>query len=555
MRYSLNEIPLEELDLSTPKLPSDDSTAPPWLLPHVLSPRSTELAWPSTAIAIRERSPCRAALGSHHQPQSKNRDVFPASPQPPQETVPLIGGEQGQRTHQIYGPLENGICSIIKSVAGKERMIDHSNAVQLKEDLRTLLDLTESRLLCTHRADDNLGSKLNLMNHLISSASAIAINMTCSFRFPCSLLPEAHIRWKQRRTTLCVDTSILDVTRKFSLNYPVQTRRDVRISDSDGIYTGLRIAFKPKGSTFALCIEVNHCQLVDGSFSSIPRLSICNTVSSDSLVFKVAASGSVSDLMKLLTSGQAHIRDHDEDGCSLLHHSLKNPPMCQFLVQCGLDVDETGHFLGRRRKTVMTPLHISWMEWENVETTRTLLAGGADPTIETDILVGVASCLYYYTWEDKDLTILYDVVNLCTHFGVFDVRNGLGKTLFLSLFRVGKGDYDFQIGQIKGLEFLLNRGSNINDKTTSGSTCLHILFCSNLEPGWTENWLSLIIFAIRQGADVYSADIYGVTVSEIAYAKRVCYDLIADLGSYRGDVWDAALHACGYNILDFRTAL
>lgn len=53
---------------------------------------------------------------------------------------------------------------------------------------------------------------------------------------------------------------------------------------------------------------------------------------------------------------------------------------------------------------------------------------------------------------------------------------------------------------------------------------------------------------------MFSTDVYGVTVSQIAYARRLCQDTDGDLGSYRGDLWDAVLHACGYIILEFMAA-
>lgn len=72
------------------------------------------------------------------------------------------------------------------------------------------------------------------------------------------------------------------------------------------------------------------------------------------------------ELMNLFASGQANVRDHDENGWSLLHvsvavaqiihvvnaqgwltmlkPSLDNPPICQFFVETGLDIDETVRF-------------------------------------------------------------------------------------------------------------------------------------------------------------------------------------------------------------------
>ncbi|KAI0455022.1 hypothetical protein F5B21DRAFT_473465 [Xylaria acuta] len=546
------EFSLESLELRTPRLISDDDNVPPWRLQFAYSPRSIELAGPSTAMAIRRRSPSPAVLELHHQPRSKNRDVYPAaSPQAPEEATTSMG----RRTPLIHPSLEDGICNVIKFVTGKECTIDLSNAFQLKEDLRSLLDLTQSSLMSAYCSHHKFGNELSLVNSLISSAARIAINTNSLFRFPRYVLPEAHIIWKQRRTTVRIGTSILDVTTKMSETYPAQTRHDARTSGNDGVYTGLKMIFKPQASTFALQIEVNQCQLVDGSFSGIPRLSINNIVSNDSRVFTVAASGSVQDLMSLFASGQANIRDHDENGWSLLHHSLENPPMCQFLVESGLDIDEACYRDITRSKDIWTPLHICYYRsWTMAETARILLAGGADPTINTHGWVSVIR-LYALNLEDECTTLLCDIFDLSAHFGVSDVRSGLGWTILLSIFSPSRlrlcchGSFD----PARRIECLLNRGSRINETDSNGSTCLHLFFRSWILPPWEENWLDALIYVVQRGADVYSADMFGTTVSQIAYAERTCKDS-RYLGSYRGDLWDAVLHACGYNILEFRTA-
>ncbi|KAI0530050.1 hypothetical protein GGR58DRAFT_268391 [Xylaria digitata] len=64
----------------------------------------------------------------------------------------------------------------------------------------------------------------------------------------------------------------------------------------------------------------------------------------------------------------------------------------------------------------------------------------------------------------------------------------------------------------------------------------------------------MLVYAIQHRADVYCANKYGVTASKLAYAEESCYDIERDTGSYRVDLWDAVLHACGYNISEFRTA-
>jgi hypothetical protein len=73
-----------------------------------------------------------------------------------------------------------------------------------------------------------------------------------------------------------------------------------------------------------LTVFVRQSQTFRGSPLVIPRLFINNVLPSDSLVFRIAATGQVEDLVSLVTSGKASLRDHDTKGASLLHVSDNN---------------------------------------------------------------------------------------------------------------------------------------------------------------------------------------------------------------------------------------
>lgn len=63
-------------------------------------------------------------------------------------------------------------------------------------------------------------------------------------------------------------------------------------------------------------------QLVDGTFTSIPRLSINVTVPENSEIFSLLWEGRLDEVKKLLAEGKASLRDHDEmQGWSLLYVS------------------------------------------------------------------------------------------------------------------------------------------------------------------------------------------------------------------------------------------
>lgn len=51
---------------------------------------------------------------------------------------------------------------------------------------------------------------------------------------------------------------------------------------------------------------------------------------------------------------------------------------------------------------------------------------------------------------------------------------------------------------------------------------------------------------------MYATDYYGRSVSHIAYSES-CWDRYKGLGTYRGDLWDAVLDACNYDISKFRS--
>ncbi|KAI0530051.1 hypothetical protein GGR58DRAFT_268382 [Xylaria digitata] len=225
------------------------------------------------------------------------------------------------------------------------------------------------------------------------------------------------------------------------------------------IYTSVTIIFRPNASTFTLRIEANQLEPFHGSFSSIPRLFINNIIPSHAKVFQVAAEGSIQDLENLFASGQANIRDHGENGWSLLHHSLRNPPMCRFLIRSGLDVDEI--CCDVRRNSCLTPLHISYYHFGNIETTRSLLMGGADPVIEPGANISVAYDAIFGP-EPESSTLFWDIIDLSSHFLFFNPTDSDRATLWLSAFQPRQYMMP-HLGCLpspaKKIEFLLNKGA------------------------------------------------------------------------------------------------
>jgi hypothetical protein len=104
---------------------------------------------------------------------------------------------------------------------------------------------------------------------------------------------------------------------------------------------------------------------------------------------------------------------------------------------------------------------------------------------------------------------------------------------------------------IRNITLLLDKGFNISEINDEGLNCLHLFFLSGVSPLSRGNWKSILIFLIDRGADVYATDYRGRSVSEVAYSET-CWDRREYLGTYRGDLWDAVLDSCGYDIFEFR---
>lgn len=105
----------------------------------------------------------------------------------------------------------------------------------------------------------------------------------------------------------------------------------------------------------------------------------------ETLVFDIARSGSVQDLLKLFEGGLANLHDHDTDGWSLLHHSVRNLPVLKFLIEQGLDIDEVVTYTSSRNYDCQTtPSHLALARGISVDNYEALLYAGADVTIQVE---------------------------------------------------------------------------------------------------------------------------------------------------------------------------
>jgi hypothetical protein len=88
-----------------------------------------------------------------------------------------------------------------------------------------------------------------------------------------------------------------------------------------------------------------------------------------------------------------------------------------------------------------------------------------------------------------------------------------------------------------------------------GFTPLHGLIHDARFPH-TNDELESLVYLINRGASVFTVDSNRRSVSATAYTKTI-YDKkrnasFRHIGGYRGDLWDATLAICGYDLLEFR---
>jgi hypothetical protein len=225
-----------------------------------------------------------------------------------------------------------------------------------------------------------------------------------------------------------------------------------------------------------------------------------------------------------------------------------------------------------------TPLYLS-LRQSNLETSKILLAKGADPTMEftiigscrTTVLDEVSNNMasptrdlpvcyhqslgtpcYFGTNTSQDYEIVRYLFEYASHFGVSNYRLQGYRPILHNLCNAGNTPAWLPTSPEEWVKVFLIQGCRIDDRCSIG-TCLHMFFRSPIHRPSEVDWQKALIRLVNGGANVYAVDDWGKSVSEIAFANLVCAELSnSDLGSYRGDLWDSVLHACDYNIADFR---
>ncbi|KAI5917246.1 hypothetical protein F4810DRAFT_697255 [Camillea tinctor] len=313
----------------------------------------------------------------------------------------------------------------------------------------------------------------------------------------------------------------------------------------------------------ATALQQQHAQY---AVSSITRLSVNRVLPRVSPVFSVVEDGNLQRLQEMLNNGEALLRDHDEDGASLLFYALKTPEMCKFLIDSGLDLDHRarGRIIYKNRQNPYTPLELTGMilypgmenigirvkQFEEIRICeRMLLEGGADPTITNGpvtngyfgrVVTTAPIDIIYALWDSEFVRYSADIHGVTGN----DFDN---KSLFLLRCR------NLPYNDEEALNLLLDLGAGIHDRDSDGKTCLHIYMKHIRHDGYGEDamgYFSSLQTLVKRGADVLATDHHGETVSDIAYNQDD--NKSRSTGSFSGDLWDSVLQSCGFDIAQFR---
>jgi hypothetical protein len=136
------------------------------------------------------------------------------------------------------------------------------------------------------------------------------------------------------------------------------------------------IFFPSQGSTqrSMLAMSIYQRDLMKELMLPIPSISVNRVRPNGSQVFQLVEDGNLNGLRKSLAEGTASVRGHDEDGRSLLfvshsqrstrrphanlgQYAIRQPEVCKFLIENGLDVDHIAPMpccdMGNCTKTAM----------------------------------------------------------------------------------------------------------------------------------------------------------------------------------------------------------
>ncbi|CAO2648891.1 Nn.00g098400.m01.CDS01 [Neocucurbitaria sp. VM-36] len=263
----------------------------------------------------------------------------------------------------------------------------------------------------------------------------------------------------------------------------------------------LKVIEKSKYPTM-LVAYLCHIQVQNGFSSLNPVISIGKMLPNDSPLFDIVMRGDVDELKRLLLQRQCTLWDRDSYGTPLLHYAMGQPAMCKFLIEHGADVDELAILVLGNFAELPGSVQFTWK----------VIA-------------------YYYKLED-----LTDLFNHGKPFIDIESKNGLGETILLQVLSSNGVDGNT-------IELLLDKGADIHARDNQGLNCLHKVFQIYRYSHYKKD-MEVLVVLIQRGADILAKDWFGRSIFDYAY--ECDHEGCRPTGSYRGDLWDAALARCGY---------
>ncbi|KAK9772528.1 putative Kinetochore-associated protein MTW1 [Seiridium cardinale] len=462
-------------------------------------------------------------------------------------------GLQGDGWRQVPRNIEltDRVLRLCSHIDIREQAVDVSEVETVIDDLAAIIHEV------LNQAEDRESRRdMRKLHGLLTSSQKLSINQeVMGYNKPVGQVMNFALRWQK----YLLDNNTLTVTTKRRKFDSAEEQFFAKISCTT-THT-LRQMFS---------MVVSQQSGRDGTFVSIPRLCVNRVLPRGSPVFRAIQSGELEELRRLLHSGNASLRDHDEDGNSLLALAVIGwrPDICRFLLQHGADVEiyRYEQQWENHPKERLPLMHISWgvtycdtfiaSHWAlNTECYKLLLDAGADPNDETthsaspffQSLVDGQECVsalmqlmldrgnYFVNPSTKTEQDMTPLLYMCDEFGHDNCQDNM--TTFITT-----------------VSLLLSRGASISETDADKRTCLHLCLESITCLWKYQGQQEVLIFLIKSGADVLAKDRFGVTVSHSA-VWNVSTDYYAwrePIGSYTCDLWDSALSACGYDMTTVR---
>ncbi|KAI1035580.1 hypothetical protein LB504_005682 [Fusarium proliferatum] len=454
---------------------------------------------------------------------------------------------------------DESINRLMRILEKKPCVVESDDSEELLKDIEHLLEcirkdaeLVESEGACQNCQQD-VSKELKLMSHIILSSTSMMINQTEATRFWGPEGEQLLISQEPKRKAFETDDGIITVTtakRRRKLSSEGGNEKAKNGARRDFL---AKLTYTSKSTKKMLRLSVNQGQPLFNSFTSIlPCAIVCNILPGDSLVFDIARSGSVQDLLKLFEGGSANLHDHDTNGWSLLHHSVRNLPVLKFLIEQGLDIDEVVTCTPYRDydRQTSTPSHLALAPGNSIDNYEALLYAGADVTIQVE---GQVTAVQWLTNSDTALGL--SRIQRTLHLSPFVYANSSGREdqdliprICVSSVISGDSEPHQALQQVK---LLVEHGYDVNS-TFNGRTCLHYLCIQSLS--WSEHmpeYMELLLYLIEHGADLYAKDYDEYQPWHHVY-NATCEACYLFCPSASGDLWDSVLTYLGYDILEQR---